>query len=103
MEVKMNKNCKQRHVLPLDCKILVGQVGPTGPTGAILSKSAYLITYNHEINPNGIEISPLENLPIERVELDTNNLITLNTPSLKNIASKSYFSNSIVTIVIDYL
>ena len=174
-----------------------GDIGPTGPAGAILSKSAYLITYNHEINPNGIEISPLENLPIERVELDTNKLITLNTqdktikfnlpgyykisftlfayplvndvefdenrdfvsvgfkqtntdniyigvsqwvfnaepielfaqgiiaitdtnntyelcnlskekiylntPSLKNIASKSYFSNSIVTIVIDYL
>lgn len=172
-------------------------MGPTGPRGPAFLRAAYIVTYNKEQEPDGVSVPSGSRLPLERVELDVSNLITLdaqehllkfnaigyykitftvsayprvtspdfdptkdivslgfklsntdnvyigvgewvfsgeaielisqgiisvpntndtyelvnlsketiylNTPSMSNIASKSYFSNPLITMVIDYL
>lgn len=52
-------------------------MGPTGPAGPLLLRSAYLVTFNHSTDPNGVMVNSLENIPIERVELDVSNLLTV--------------------------
>lgn len=62
-----------------------GDIGPTGPKGDVgpAVKMAYLVTFNHEISPDGIEVASLEKIPIEKIELDPSNLITLENNSIK--------------------
>lgn len=51
-----------------------GQPGKEGPI-----KSAYLVTFNDETHPNGIEVNPNNNIPLERLELDVSNIILLDS------------------------
>lgn len=55
-----------------------GEKGEMGPPGINLLRSAYIVTYNDNTFPDGIIVSPSTPLPIERVELDLTNLVTLN-------------------------
>lgn len=56
-----------------------GIQGPTGPAGPEIRGAAYLVTY-HLINypEEGLEINVKERIPISRIEIDTDRLITLN-------------------------
>ena len=57
-----------------------GIQGPTGPAGPELIGAAYLVSYNLITYPNdGVEVNVNSRIPITRVEIDTNNLVTLNT------------------------
>lgn len=56
-----------------------GEIGPQGPPGPNSIRAAYIITYNEDIDPNGIKISVQEAFPYTRKELDITNLITLDT------------------------
>lgn len=51
--------------------------GQPGKEGTI--KSAYLVTFNDETHPNGIEVNPNNNIPLERLELDVSNIILLDS------------------------
>lgn len=55
-----------------------GEQGPIGQDGPNRIKSAYIVTFNDGTFPDGIPIITEETLPLDRVELDTNNIITLN-------------------------
>lgn len=57
-----------------------GEVGPTGPKGdpgPSKIKTAYLVTFNEGLPTEGISINSLSRLPVERSELDIDNLATL--------------------------
>ena len=41
-------------------------------------KNAYLVTYNNGTYPDGLNIKVEERIPIDRIELDVDNLVTLN-------------------------
>ena len=57
-----------------------GLQGPTGPAGPEIRGAAYLVTYHLITYPqNGLEISVKERIPISRIEIDTDRLVTLNT------------------------
>ena len=58
----------------LDFVIPKGQPGKEGTI-----KSAYLVTFNDETHPNGIEVNPNNNIPLERLELDVSNIILLDS------------------------
>lgn len=58
----------------LDFVIPKGQSEKEGPI-----KSAYLVTFNGETHPNGIEVNPNNNIPLERLELDVSNIILLDS------------------------
>ena len=68
MECLKNKNCIPIIIEPK------GQPGKEGPI-----KSAYLVTFNDETHPNGIEVNPNNNIPLERLELDVSNIILLDS------------------------
>lgn len=68
MECLKNKNC-----IP----IIIEPKGQPGKEGTI--KSAYLVTFNDETHPNGIEVNPNNNIPLERLELDVSNIILLDS------------------------
>lgn len=58
----------------LDFVIPKEQPGKEGPI-----KSAYLVTFNDKTHPNGIEVNPNNNIPLERLELDVSNIILLDS------------------------
>lgn len=58
----------------LDFVIPKEQPGKEGPI-----KSAYLVTFNDETHPNGIEVNPNNNIPLEGLELDVSNIILLDS------------------------
>ena len=62
-----------------NCYLLgpTGPAGPPGPSGESLVRSAYLTTFNDGTTVDGIAVSSLERLPIDRKELDVSNLILL--------------------------
>lgn len=65
----------------------IGPTGPTGPTGPNNLRSAYIVTYNDTQSQDGVVVPVSSPLPIERVELDLTNLITLDNKTIKfNIA-----------------
>lgn len=75
----------------------IGATGPTGPTGPNTIRAAYLVTYNDDTNPDGIPITSNGRLPINREELDTSNLITLNeTEKLIKFNTPGYYKISFV-------
>ena len=55
-----------------------GPQGPIGPSGPLSIKRAYLVTYNDGTITEGVNISSGKRIPINRVEIDTDNIITLN-------------------------
>lgn len=56
-----------------------GPQGPTGPTGPTLLQTAYLATFNDGALVDGVPIASLARLPINRVELNVSNLVTVDT------------------------
>ena len=56
-----------------------GIQGPTGPAGPEIRGAAYLVTYHLITYPKeGLEVDVKERIPISRIEIDTDRLITLN-------------------------
>ena len=62
---------KQRYIC------VTGPAGPPGPPGDNLIRTAYLVTFNDGTKEDGIPVLSGDRLPINRVELDISNLITL--------------------------
>lgn len=58
-----------------------GDPGPIGPTPTL--KASYVVTFNDGTQQDGIMVTSGSNLPLGRVELDTNNLITLDNNTIK--------------------
>lgn len=54
-----------------------GVPGPMGPIGPSLSRAAYIVTFNDGTTPNGLAVKSLTRIPLNRMELDISNLITL--------------------------
>ncbi len=82
--LKEGKACRDKIGLigPTGPKGDTGSTGPTGPMGPSI-RMAYLVTFNHESMPDGVEISTLEKIPIEKKELDPSNLVSINNNSIK--------------------
>lgn len=57
-----------------------GDQGDTGPAGPSLIRSSYLVTFN---NGNIVNVDSNGIIPISRVELDTDNVVSLNNNILK--------------------
>lgn len=55
-----------------------GDQGPIGQDGPTRIKSAYIVTFNDGTFKDGIPVASSSTLPLDRVELDTNTIITLN-------------------------
>lgn len=51
---------------------------PSGISELSKIKNAYLVTYNDGTYPDGLNIKVEERIPIDRIELDVDNLVTLN-------------------------
>ena len=81
-----------------------GDIGPTGPIGPALStyRNAYLVTYNDGSSSAGIVIPSNEALPLERKELDSTNLVTLDTEN-KNIKFNTIGYYKLTFIVSSYV
>lgn len=81
--------------------------GPKGNPGPNTVRAAYLVTFNGNEPKIGITVNSNGILPIERKEFELVNIgnksICLITPNIENIKSKSYFTNSLVTVFIEYL
>lgn len=60
-----------------------GPTGPTGPSGLSYCPSVYIATFNDGSFKDGIAILPNEKLPLRRKEVDTSNLLTLDSDILK--------------------
>lgn len=57
-----------------------GPTGPTGPNGTNIARSAYIATFNNStVTQDGILVDSEERLPLDLLELDISNLITLDT------------------------
>lgn len=56
-----------------------GFPGETGPAGPTLIRSAYLVTFNNGTTSDGVAVESQGRVPIDRLELDPTNLLTLNT------------------------
>lgn len=74
-----------------------GEIGPTGATGPSFIKTAYLATFNDNTEvAQGIIINPNERIPIEREELNINNLVTLNSENTLKFNLVGYYKISII-------
>ncbi len=85
---------KNKHVL--DFVIPRGFDGIPGPTGPALGKCAYLVTFNDSTNVDGIKIDSSKNIPIDRVELDVSNIITLNDDKTLKFNYPGYYKVSFI-------
>lgn len=56
-----------------------GDQGPQGLPGPDLIKTAYLVTFNNGTSADGVPVTSNDRLPIDRAELNTQNLVTLNS------------------------
>lgn len=57
-----------------------GPTGPTGPDGTNIARSAYIVTFNNgTVTSDGIVVDSEERLPLDLLELDISNLVTLDT------------------------
>lgn len=56
-----------------------GEIGPTGPIGPTKVKNAYIVTYNTNQFVDGIPVDSEERLPLDRVELDVDQLVTVDS------------------------
>ncbi len=56
-----------------------GDQGPQGLPGPDLIKTAYLVTFNNGTSVDGVPVTSNDRLPIDRAELNTQNLVTLNS------------------------
>lgn len=58
----------------------VGRIqGPTGPAGLGLIRTAYLVTFNDSTTEDGVKVVSNGRIPLERIELDVSDLISLYT------------------------
>lgn len=57
----------------------MGPTGPTGDTGPEQIKAAYLTTFNESYPSTGLAIAANGRIPIERRELQTGNVVTVNS------------------------
>lgn len=74
-----------------------GPQGPIGPCGPLSIKRAYLVTYNDGTITEGVNISSGKRIPINRVEIDTDNIITLNkNESTLKFNNIGYYKISII-------
>lgn len=56
-----------------------GDIGPTGQEGPTKIKNAYIVTYNMNQFVDGIPVDSEERLPLDRVELDVDQLVTVDS------------------------
>ncbi len=67
----------------------IGPKGDTGPkgdkgdAGPTFVRTAYLVTFNDGTYPNDRPVPSLEKIPIERLELDLTNLVSLDSSNIK--------------------
>lgn len=61
------------------CHFITLDTGPTGPTGTAYNRSAYIVTFNDSTSAEGIPVTNNDRLPLDRLELDISNLVTLNS------------------------
>ena len=73
----IDRRLSHNHVF--DFVIPMGPTGPTGPTGINKIKNAYIVTYNTNQFVDGIPVDSEERLPIDRVELDVDQLVTVDS------------------------
>lgn len=52
-------------------------MGPKGEDATLFIQSAYIVTFNDNFTSDGISIPSNQRLPLNRKEIDTNNIITL--------------------------
>lgn len=56
-----------------------GDTGEIGPTGTSYARSAYLVTFNDGTSSDGVPVPSEERLPIDRLELDISDIVTLDS------------------------
>ncbi len=71
-----------------------GKIGPTGPTGPQLIKSSYLTTFNQNYPTEGQEIKTNSRIPIERLELQSSDIVTLNKNNTVSFKQTGYYKIS---------
>ena len=85
---------KNKHVL--DFVIPRGFDGIPGPTSPTSRRCAYLVTFNDSTNVDGIKIDSNERIPIEHIELDVSNIITLNDDKTLKFNNPGYYKVSFI-------
>ena len=60
-------------------RVWTGPTGPTGPTGTSYNRSAYIVTFNDGTSSEGIPVPTTERLPLDRLELDISDIVTLDS------------------------
>lgn len=68
-----------------------GKIGPTGPTGPEQIKAAYLTTFNENYPSEGLEIASNGQIPIERLELQTGNIVSVNSDNTISFKIIGYY------------
>lgn len=58
---------------------IMGPTGPKGDTGTSLIKAAYIVTFNNGTSSDGIAISSNSRIPLYRKEIDTANIVDLDS------------------------
>lgn len=56
-----------------------GEQGEKGEPGSTLSKAAYIVTFNDSMKVNGVDVLSNNRLPLDRMELNINDLVTLDS------------------------
>lgn len=74
-----------------------GLTGPTGPAGDNLSRAAYIVTFNEDTK-DGIAVLTNERVPLERVELDLTNLVTVDSNTIQ-FNTAGYYQITIIMSV----
>lgn len=89
---KKESNCEDKPIMigvpgprgligPTGPQGIQGPTGPTGPAGSSPNslRASYLVTFNDDTSLDGKEVASNNSIPIERVELDVSNLLTLDS------------------------
>ncbi len=61
----------------------IGPTGPTGPTGPEKIGAAYVVSFNQAYPKDGLAVLPNASLPLNRKEIDTDSIITLENNTIK--------------------
>ena len=77
----INNNDSKKPIVICGARGPRGARGPIGPPSmqSRYVRAAYMVTYNDDTSADGIAVESLGRLPIDRMELDPTNLITLDT------------------------
>lgn len=71
-----------------------GIQGPPGKDGIAKIKSAYLVTFNASVSEDGVKVNSKELLPIDRVELDIDDIVTVSENKIIKFNSIGYYKIS---------